>query len=210
MKRYYLFIILLVPFFIMSCNCKNKKQDVTADTGKIVMENILNRTSIRAFTDQPVSADTLEQLLRAGMAAPSARNVQPWHFIAVNDKAKLNELANANPHAQMLQQAPLAIVVCGDLTKAIEGAGQDFWIQDCSAATENILLAVHALGLGAVWTGGHPIEERVSALREILQLPETLIPLCTIVIGHPAEQPEPKDKWNTDNLSYNTFGGSAK
>ena len=145
-------------------------------------------------------------MLRAGMAAPTAVNAQPWHFVVVSDKAKLGELAAANPHAGMLKSAPLAIVVCGDMTKAMEGKGRQFWIQDCSAATENILLAAHAQGLGAVWTALYPMEERIQPVSEALKLPDTLIPLCTVVIGYPAEQPEPKDKWKPENVSYNEYG----
>ncbi len=195
---------------MMNCTTKEQTSANDADNGNAAIENIMTRTSIRAFTGQSVSSDTVEMLLRAGMAAPTAVNLQPWHFVAVTDRAKLDEMRQANPHAKMLEQAPLAIVVCGDMNKAMEGPGRDFWIQDCSAATENILLAAHALGLGAVWTGGHPIEERVNTLREILQLPENLIPLCAIVIGYPAENPEPKDKWKTENVSYNTYGGKAE
>ena len=195
---------------MMNCTTKEQTSANDADNGNAAIENIMTCTSIRAFTGQSVSSDTVEMLLRAGMAAPTAVNLQPWHFVAVTDRAKLDEMRQANPHAKMLEQAPLAIVVCGDMNKAMEGPGRDFWIQDCSAATENILLAAHALGLGAVWTGGHPIEERVNTLREILQLPENLIPLCAIVIGYPAENPEPKDKWKTENVSYNTYGGKAE
>ena len=195
---------------MMNCTTKEQTSANDADNGNAAIENIMTRTSIRAFTGQSVSSDTVEMLLRAGMAAPTAVNLQPWHFVAVTDRAKLDEMRQANPHAKMLEQAPLAIVVCGDMNKAMEGPGRDFWIQDCSAATENILLAAHALGLGAVWTGGHPIEERVNTLREILQLPENLIPLCAIVIGYPAENPEPKDKWKTENVSYNTYCGKAE
>ena len=166
----------------------------------------MTRTSIRAYTNQPVAADTVEILLKAGMAAPTAVNKQPWHFVVINDKAKLDELAEANPRGgKMLKEAPLAIVVCGDLTKTLDGKGQEFWIQDCSAATENILLAAHALGLGAVWTAGHPMEERMETLRATLKLPDTIVPLCTIVIGHPAENPDPKDKWIPENVTYNEF-----
>ena len=196
---------------MMNCtNDKGAENPAATDQGNVVIDNIMTRTSIRAFTSQTISKDTVEMLLRAGMAAPSAVNLQPWHFIAITDRAKLDELKEANPHAKMLEHAPLAIVVCGDLNKAMEGPGQEFWIQDCSAATENILLAAHALGLGAVWTGGHPIAERVDALHEILKLPESLIPLCAIVIGYPAEQPEPKDKWKPENVSYNVYGGQAE
>ena len=105
----------------------------------------------------------------------------------------------------MWHEATLAIVVCGNVDKALEGPGRDFWIQDCSAATENILLAAHALGLGAVWTGCYPIEERVANVSQILCLPENIIPLSVIVMGYPNEAPAPKDKWKPENVSYNQF-----
>lgn len=170
------------------------------------LETIMTRTSIRKYADRPVEKEKIEAMLRAGMAAPTAVNKQPWHFVVVNDRAKLNELAAANPRAKMLQTVPLAIVVCGDMNKAMQGKGQAYWIQDCSAATENILLAAHAQGLGAVWTGVYPMEDRIQPLSKTLKLPETVIPLCTIVIGYPAEQPKPKDKWKPENVSYNEFG----
>lgn len=200
------FVIALSALLITSCNCKDSKTAACTDNGKAVIENIMTRTSIRAYTNQPVAADTVEILLKAGMAAPSAVNKQPWHFVVINERAKLDELAEANPRGgKMLKEAPLAIVVCGDLTKTLDGKGQEFWIQDCSAATENILLAAHALGLGAVWTAGHPMEERMETLRATLKLPDTIVPLCTIVIGHPAENPDPKDKWIPENVTYNEF-----
>lgn len=170
------------------------------------LETIMTRTSVRKYADRSVEKEKIEAMLRAGMAAPTAVNKQPWHFVVINDKAKLNELAAANPRAKMLQAAPLAIVVCGDMTKALQGKGQEYWIQDCSAATENILLAAHAQGLGAVWTGVYPMDNRIQPLSKTLKLPETVIPLCTIVIGYPAEQPKPKDKWKPENVSYNEYG----
>lgn len=171
------------------------------------IKNIMTRTSVRKYTDAPVSKENIETLLRAGMAAPTAVNRQPWHFIAITSKEKLAELAGEGPRGGMLRQAALAIVVCGDMEKAMQGKAQEYWIQDCSAATENILLAAHALGLGAVWTGLHPMEDRCATVAQVLKLPKTLIPLCTIVIGHPAEQPQPKDKWKPENVSYNVYGG---
>ena len=197
---------------LTACNSNEPKSDnvMTNNESQAIIENIMTRTSIRQYTDQTVSADTIETLLRAGMAAPTAVNAQPWHFVAVNDKAKLQELAAANPRAKMLETAPLAIVVCGDLKKAMEGPGRAFWIQDCSAATENILLAAHALGLGAVWTGCYPMDDRVAEVSKVLKLPETIVPLCVIAIGHPAEQPTPKNKWKPENVSYNEFGGKAE
>ena len=189
---------------LTACNGQSEVKNESNDNG--MLETIMTRTSIRQYTDQPVEKEKIEAMLRAGMAAPTAVNAQPWHFVVVSDKAKLSELAAANPRAGMLKSAPLAFVVCGDMTKAMEGKGRQFWIQDCSAATENILLAAHAQGLGAVWTALYPMEERIQPVSEALKLPDTLIPLCTVVIGYPAEQPEPKDKWKPENVSYNEYG----
>ena len=200
---------LIVATMMTGCNC-NKTNDsnaqcdaqATPDNGKVIYESIMSRTSVRSYTDKAISADTVEMLLRAGMAAPTARNSQPWHFVVIKDRAKMDEIAAKSHQEQMLKESQLFIVVCGDMNKALEGEGRDYWIQDCSAATENILLAVNALGLGAVWTGIYPISERVALYNEMLQLPENLVPFCNIVIGYPAEQPTPKDKWNAENVTY--------
>ena len=197
---------------LTACYNGNQPKAETAATtdGKAIVENIMTRTSIRQYTDQTISADTIETLLRAGMAAPTAVNKQPWHFVAITSKDKMKELAATNPNARMLEQAPLTIVVCGDMQKALEGEGRQLWIQDCSAATENILLAAHGLGLGAVWTALYPRNDRAKGAIEALKLPDHIVPLCAIIIGYPAEQPEPKDKWKPENVSYNEFGGMAE
>ena len=201
-----LILTLLAAIVMTGCNCNNEVQPTnTTDNGKISMETIMTRTSIRSFTDRAVSADTIEMLLRAGMAAPTAVNKQPWHFVVINDRALMDSLGGNGRQSQMWKESPLAIVVCGDMNKALEGPAQAFWVQDCSAATENILLAAHALGLGAVWTGCYPMEERMANVSRVLNLPETVIPLCVIVIGYPSEQPEPKDKWKPENVTYNMF-----
>ena len=168
------------------------------------LEVIKTRTRIRAYEAKPVEQEKVEAMLRAAMAAPTAMNKQPWDFIVVDDKAKLAQLSDSLPYAKMLKQAPLAIVVCGNMKKAIEGAGSAFWIQDASAATENLLLAAHSLGLGAVWTGCYPTE-RVKPVRQVLNLPEYVIPLNVIPIGYPAESPEPKDKWKPENIHNNAW-----
>ena len=204
MKMLRLLLAVALATTLTACNGQSEVKNESNDNG--MLETIMTRTSIRQYTDQPVEKEKIEAMLRAGMAAPTAVNAQPWHFVVVSDKAKLGELAAANPRAGMLKSAPLAIVVCGDMTKAMEGKGRQFWIQDCSAATENILLAAHAQGLGAVWTALYPMEERIQPVSEALKLPDTLIPLCTVVIGYPAEQPEPKDKWKPENVSYNEYG----
>ena len=176
------------------------------DGSEAVLNTILKRTSIRSYKNKPVEKEEREKLLRAGMAAPTAMNKQPWHFVVVTDKGQLQKLSEANPYAAMAAKAPLAIVVCGDMNKAAEGNAREFWIQDCSAATENILLATTGMGLGAVWTGTYPSKERCADVAKVLGLPESLIPLNTIVIGYPDADVSPKDKWNTENISYNTYG----
>ena len=200
-------LALLAAVFMTGCisNNNNYYGNVTVDDKSDAIETIMTRTSIRSFTDRAVAADTIEILLRAGMAAPTAVNLQPWHFVVVTDRAKLDELGGNGRQSKMWQESPLVIVVCGNLEKALEGPGQAFWVQDCSAATENILLAAHALGLGAVWTGCYPIEERVAMVSEVLGLPEHIVPLCAIVMGYPNESPEPKDKWKPENVSYNGY-----
>ena len=202
MKKFIVCLMAMMGVMTVSAQQKVENRDA-----QVAINNIMTRTSIRKYTNEPVSKADIETMLRASMAAPTAVNKQPWHFVAATDKAKLAELAGRRGR---IKQAGVAIVVCGNLDKALQGPAQAFWIQDCSAATENILLAANALGLGAVWTGCYPIEDRVAEVSKVLKLPETIVPLCVIAIGHPAEQPTPKDKWKPENISYNEFGGKAK
>lgn len=176
--------------------------------GMPVLEAIQTRASVRAYTDQPVEPEKIEQILRAGMAAPTARNQQPWAFVVIDDKALMTQLADSLPNAKMLASAPVAIVVCGDLSKAIEGEGATYWIQDASAATENILLAAHGLGLGAVWTGAYPVMSRVKAIRSVLGLPAQIIPLNVIPMGYPQGETAPKDKWKRENIRKNNWANA--
>ena len=167
----------------------------------IILDNIMTRTSVRDYTAEAVSEETLTAIVKAGMAAPSARNTQPWKFIVVTRRAALDSLAEGLPYAKMLTKAPAAIVVCGNMAQTLPDISKEFWVQDCSAATQNILLAAHGLGLGAVWTGAYPTD-RAKTVRERLGLSENLVPLCVIVLGHPAEFPAPKDKWKPNNLQW--------
>lgn len=199
----------LAATLLMGVNQQSMAQNASTsstETGNAVYRNIMTRTSVRAYQEKLVEEEKIDKLLRAGMAAPSAVNRQPWHFVVVTDRTILDRLADANPNARFLKGAPLAIVVCGDLDKALEGRAQEYWIQDCSAATENILLAAHGLGLGAVWTGTYPSESRCKAVAEVLQLPESIVPLNTLVIGYPQKAGQPKDKWNEEKVSYNRYG----
>lgn len=202
MKRFFVIVAAVAACAAVAYACKCGGQQTATDTADAVLENIMTRTSIRAFTDQPVEDEKIELMLRAGMAAPTAVNKQPWAFVAVKSREQLDRLRETNPNARMLATAQAAIVVCGDMTKAIEGPMQSFWIQDASAATENILLAAHALGLGAVWTGVYPNPDRAAAVAEVLELPSYAVPLCVIPVGYPAESPAPKDKWLPENVHY--------
>ena len=178
------------------------------DTESVVLENIATRTSIRAYTEVPVEQAKIEKMLKAAMAAPTAMNKQPWHFVVITDKDQLKALSETSPYSGMVAKAPLAIAVCGDMLKAMDGGGRDFWIQDASAATQNLLLAAHAVGLGAVWTGVYPDLDRCKSIAEVLSLPENIIPLNVVVIGYPAQNPTPKDKWKPANVSYNRYGSA--
>jgi len=176
------------------------------DEASVVLDAIATRTSVRNYVaDRAVPADTVTLLLRAAMAAPTAVNKRPWAFVVVNERAMLDSLAGVLPYAQMLKHAPLAIVPCGDMTRALEGNGRDFWIQDVSAATENMLIAAHALGLGAVWTGVYPDTERVNDVRKVLGMPDEIIPLCVVPVGYPDGEHIPKDKWDESKIRYNKW-----
>lgn len=187
---------------LMSCgDNKTANTDMETTDTQTPIENIMSRTSVRKFTDRAIAKDTLETIVKAGMAAPTAVNKQPWDFVVVTEREVLDSLMANHPYSN-LATATAAIIVCGNMEKAMEGDGQAYWIQDCSAATENILLAAHALGLGAVWCGVYPMQDRIVPVRETLKLPSYVIPLNIISMGYPAEDPEPKDKWNPSNVHY--------
>lgn len=166
------------------------------------MKAIRARRSIRRFTSEPVSDEALKALLEAAMSAPSAGNQQPWEFVVIKDRSVLDEIPNVHPHAQMCRQAPAAIVVCGDLERDTH---RGFWVQDCAAATQNILIAAADMGLGSVWCGVHPREDRVSGLRNLLGLPDHIMPLALIPIGHPDEKKPPSDRFDPARIHYDKW-----
>lgn len=204
MKKLTLAFILLA---MTAASCCNSSEDPNA-AREAVLENIANRKSVRAYTDEPVSDADIETLLRAAMAAPSAMNRQPWEFVVINNRDTLDALAGKLRHAKMLSQAPLAIVVCAE-TMMTNREGEQveniFWEHDASAATENLLLAAEAIGLGAVWTAASdPV--RSAEVCSALGITGTVKPLCVIPIGHPANPDEqPKDKWKPEKIHYNRW-----
>lgn len=169
------------------------------------LETIFNRTSIRSYSDQKVEKDQIMTLLKAGMSAPSAVNKQPWEFIVIDDKDLMGKIGDEFKNAGMIKKASCAIIVCGDMNLTLGGDVQEFWVQDCSAATENILLAAHSLGLGAVWCGVYPNKERAKTLKTILSLPENIVPLNIISIGVREKEQEPKDKWKEEKIHWNKW-----
>lgn len=171
---------------------------------------ILSRSSVRRFS-AALSTDEIDALLRAAMAAPTAMDYQPWHFVVINNNDTKESLRSFLPYAKMINENCTGIVVCGDISlyKAVsERDGEDntlYWVEDCSAASENLLLAAHALGLGAVWTGIYPLESRISKLRNTLSLPENIVPLNLILAGHPLAEGRVKDKYDPKKIHFEKF-----
>lgn len=196
----HLTLIAVAALMLASCATKtnNMKENET-------INSIMTRVSVRQFTEEKPSAEQIDILLRAAMAAPSAVNKQPWGFLVVDDKEMLKKIGKQFPNSRVQNNAQVAIVPCGDLSKALEGEAQEYWVQDVSAAVENILLAAHSMGLGAVWTGLTPIKARAEQAAQLLGLPENIVPLCIIPVGYPAEEPAVKDKYKAENIHYNVW-----
>lgn len=169
------------------------------------VQTIMKRKSVRLYTKKMVETEKVDTLLRAAMAAPTAVNKQPWAFVVINDPHILEALSTQLPYAKMAASATLAIVVCGDLTKTLRGNDDPYWPLDCSAASENLLLAAESMGLGAVWTAVYPEKDRMETVSEILSLPEYIVPFNLIPIGYPKHPEESKDKYRSENIHYNQW-----
>lgn len=195
-KRSLIFSLLMLLVMMESCTCKSKDGQAPV-SGAI--ENILARKSVRNYLDKAVEEEKITTLLRAGMAAPSGKDQRPWEFIVVKDRMALDSMAEALPYAKMLKNAQQAIVVCGDSTKS------SYWYLDCSAATQNILLAAEALGLGAVWTAAYPYQDRIDIVKKYTAMPDHIIPLCVIPVGYPAKEQMPKDKFDPSKIHTDKF-----
>ncbi|MCQ2337141.1 MAG: nitroreductase family protein [Paludibacteraceae bacterium] len=193
MKKLFIIPALAMLMVLGACNCKNDSLDA-----------IMSRKSVRKFTNQPVEQAKIDAILKAGFAAPTAMNRQPWSIGVVNDTTLLRQMAKDMPYSQ-LETAAVAFVVCGDLNKAMEGTAREFWVVDCSLMAENMLLAAHSMGLGAVFTGGWPNMERCSLVAQYLHIPDSYTVLGVIPMGYPAENPDVKEKWNPDAVHYNIW-----
>jgi len=167
------------------------------------MNAIFERRSIRKYEDKPVPTDTIETLLKAAMAAPSAQNQRPWKFLVVDDRDTLVKLADIHPYGKMLAHCPVAVLVCGDLS--LSKFDVPYWTLDCSAATQNILICATSIELGAVWLGVYPREERMKAIKALFELPEHIQPFALIPVGYPAETPKPVNRFEPERIRYNKW-----
>ena len=185
-------VVLLTTVF----SCSSVSQKTESVSANAALDNIFARKSVRTYLNKGVEEEKIDLMLRAGMAAPSGKDLRPWEFIVVTKRASLDSMAAALPYAKMLTEARYAIVVCGDSTRS------SYWYLDCSAAAQNILLAAESLGLGAVWTAAYPYEDRMEVVRKYTALPKNILPLCVIPFGYPAIQQQPKQKYYAKKIHY--------
>ena len=199
-NTFHLLLVVVLAIVILKTSCMgDQKQDETTLKSKAVLENIAERKSVRKYLNKSVEEDKIDAMVKAGMAAPSGMDRRPWEFVVVTDREALDSMAAKLPYAKMLTNAPLAIVVCGDTTRS------SYWYLDCSAATQNVLLAAEALGLGAVWTAAYPYEDRIDVVRQNTGLPENIVPLCVIPIGYPDGPQKAKDKFDPQRVHRNKY-----
>ena len=203
-------IILVIALAIVSWRLVRGGSSSTETADSLAVTNeaydcIMTRTSCRAFTDYRPTEAQIDSLVRAGLAAPTARNARPWDIIVITDRDILDTIASECKNIKMAAEAPLALVACGNLGIARSKGGDEYWEQDVSAITENILLAAHSMGLGAVWCGIYPIPERVKFVKELLELPDSIEPLNIIPIGQPKSPLQPKDKYDAERIHYNGY-----
>ncbi len=197
-KKYILFgLITICSITFMSCSQKKEKQITKKEAA---LSAIYNRKSVRSFIkDRPVSDEDVQALIKAGMSAPSGKDTRPWEFVIINDRAILDKMAEELPTTKMLSQAPMAIVVCGDTIRS------SYWYLDCSAATENILLAAEAMELGGVWTAAYPYRDRMATVIKHTNMPAQVLPLVVIPIGYPMGNHSVKDKYDEKKIHMNKW-----
>lgn len=196
-----LFLCLAGILFLFSCEeAKQEKETAEPQVENMTLQTILNRKSVRKYTDQEITSEQIESLLKAGMAAPSSKDRRPWHLIVISDKSILENLGAQLKNAPILKDANKAIVVCGD-----DQLSDNCWFLDCAAVTQNILLAAESMGIGAVWTAVYPYEDRAEVVNKIIQLPANIHALSIIPLGYPDGEHQPKDKFDASRVHYDKF-----
>ena len=205
-------ILSLAAATLLAAACHTEPQPVAPDPAEVVMTNILNRKSVRSYTGDTIPASVMENLLRAAMAAPSGRNIQPWSFVVLNDTSRYDEIFGDNFNLSMYKQSAAVVVLCADTTvvrpprenpdaPAVQQPN-GIWRDDMGAVTENLLLAAEAHGLGACWTACYPYVDRMAPVKQALGLPATVVPYSVVPIGYPACDEQPKDKWDPSRIHY--------
>jgi nitroreductase len=167
-----------------------------------ILETLINRRSIRKYKEKTVPREMILQIIKAGMYAPSARNQQPWQFIIIDQKETMKSIMQVHPYASMLNSASHAIIICGDQSKEIS---KGYWPVDCSAATQNILIAAHGTGLGAVWLGVYPRDDRMQGIINIMKLPKHIIPFALVPVGYPDEVKQTPDRFDENRIHINQY-----
>lgn len=201
----YLIILLALALVFVSYKWISSSSPEIVSMQASTIGDIMTRTSVRAYSGKEVESEKIDTLLRAAMAAPTAGNKQPWRFVVINDKDILDSISDNFHTMTMAKDASFAVVMCGDTTATFSGEARGYWVEDVSAASENLLLAAHAIGLGAVWCGIYPQMARVRQFSEMLHLPENIIPMACICVGYPSGETIPKDKWKPEYIHYNTW-----
>ena len=205
-------ILSLAAVALLAAACQTEPQPVAPDPAEVVMSNILSRKSVRSYTTDTIPAAVMENLLRAAMAAPSGRNIQPWSFVVLSDTSHYDEIFGDNHNMAMFKQSAAIVVLCADTTvvrpprdnpdaPAVQQPN-GIWRDDMGAVTENLLLAAEAYGLGACWTACYPYIDRMAPVKQALGLPATVVPYSVVPIGYPAGDEQPKDKWDPARIHY--------
>lgn len=210
MKNSWIYVLLCVAVVAVSVRymiVANHETEGDGSGSNVVLENIMTRTSVRKYKPEPVNDSIITNILKAGMAAPTAANQQAWHFVVITNQELKDTISASFRWTKMVRDCAFAVVVCGDMDKLFDGDHENggFWTLDCSAASENMLLAAHALGLGGVWCGIYPEEDRIATLSGILNLPSNLRPINILSFGYPVAEAVPKNKWDPSKVSYNSF-----
>lgn len=202
MKKTFSIILMFSILFFVSCLFAKEKSNKggTMKQENSLINTILSRKSVRKYSDKKVEQEKIDTILKAAMSAPSGMNKQPWEILVITDKSKLEKIAEIAPNASYSAHSQLAMIVCGN-----KDISDKFWIQDCSAMSENILLAVEALELGAVWCAVFPFEDKIEAIKNLFGLPENIIPLNIIPIGYPLNDENPKEKYDAKKIHTNNW-----
>ena len=205
---------LLTALALSSCGSGEKTAPSTGVDNETI-RTIMNRKSVRAFTDQAIPAEYMEAMLNAAMAAPTGSNIQPWHFVVLTDKTQYEKVFENNFNMRIFNSAAAVVVFCGDTTVTRpprdnpDGAPvtrpSGTWRDDLGACTENFLLAAESLGLGAVWTAAYPYSERYASMKRELGMPDNILPYCAVAVGYPANDEQPKDKWKPERIHFDKW-----